>query len=461
MAQATERVATEVRRRGLATVLLVAMPCIALVPKCLLVAHALGASGAHIFDTGFGFGAYVHALFTDGAFRSCHSAPFKLCDPDVCVYATRQPLLPLLYAALAKLVGTKSAAVAIAKCAVTTALLTGFLLTLSRDLRPGLFPVILIYALYFGPQTLKHQATLDYEEGLLIDLEACLAIAALYLIRPTLTANDSRRAFMGVAAVVLATALYFVKTTALPMLLVIIALMLRRPELTARVKVISALCVLAPFAAWGAHNYAFSRGIHLSSSWNGENLYRGSSSEGLALYPQVLLDRLFDSRQAVLEDGRVVELHDLENRRCFVNEWEWNDYYGDLARAWWREHPLDALRFTWNRIWVGLFELRHTPYRTLAEGGDTEYPPAVSAVMSVWMGFARLLFLALVTFIVRDLWQGNRERPLWTLALVAAGWLPYILVFAYQRHVVPLLLMAGLLLLGLYLSEPRRQFSSM
>jgi len=69
--------------------------------------------------------------------------------------------------------------------------------------------------------------------------------------------------------------------------------------------------------------------------------------------------------------------------------------------------------------------------------------------MVIWMGFARLLFLALLVLLARDLWRGEVQRALWTLALIGAGWVPYMLVFVYQRHVVPLLLMAGFMLLGL------------
>ncbi len=128
------------------------------------------------------------------------------------------PLLPLLYTGLAKIVGTKSAGVAIAKCVLTAALLTTFLLSLVRDRLFSVFAVALAYALYLGPQVLKHGASLEYEEGLLVDLEACLAIAALYLIDPALSVVYFKRARMAFAAVLLATALYFIKTTTLLML---------------------------------------------------------------------------------------------------------------------------------------------------------------------------------------------------------------------------------------------------
>ena len=448
-ARVPEQSSSYSRQSQMTAALIAFMPLVALVPKYLLIVHTFGGTSSEVFDTGFGFGGYVRSLFDDGHFRSCVVTPFAGCDPGLCVYATRMPLLPLLYAGLAKLVGTKSIAVAIAKCTLTAAALTTFLLLLARDVRFSAAAVLLAYALYFGPQVLKHGASLDYEEGVLVDLEACLAVAALYLLEPTLSAVHAKRALMGLATVLLATALYFIKTTALLTLLVLLALLLSDRELGWRFKLVTLLCVLAPFAAWTAHNYASSEAIHFSSSWNGENLFRGASQEGFELYPQIQLDRLFDSTHATLADGRRIELHDLRKQRCFVDEWAWNDYYSAMARSWSQQHPMDTLRFAARKAWVSLFELRHTPYREAVDGPDTEYSPLISAGMIAWMGFARLMFLGLLAFLARDLWRGQAQRALWTLALVGAGWVPYMLVFAYQRHVVPLLVMAGLMLLGL------------
>jgi hypothetical protein len=441
--------------------LLVAMPLAALVPKYFLITRTLGVSGSHIFEMGFGFGDYIRNLWADGAFRSCSTPPFASCGSDLCNYSTRMPGLPLLYVALAKVVGTQSVAVAFAKCTVSAILFAGFLFALARDTKVSILAVVLLFALYLGPQTLKHGASLEYEEGLLVDLGLCLAIAVTYLVRPTLVGPRTRQNSMAIAAILLATAMYFVKTTALITLVVVIALVLWSPQVRAITKGFALLCVAAPFALWIAHNAASSGAVHLSSSWNGENLYRGSSSEGLALYPQISLDRLFDSTQARLGDGTVVPLGNLEKGRCFADEWAWNTYYSRQARAWTEQHPAAALQFLAKKIWVTLFELRHTPYGTSATGEESEYAPAVRLAMLVWMGFARLVLLTLVILLIRELKLGDVRQSAWELALLAAGWVPFLLVFSYQRHIVPLLVMAGMVLVSLYLVEPRRTASEL
>jgi len=460
----TEQPADSSKSTDVLAILLVAMPLLALIPKYFLIQRTLGATGAQIFDTGFGFGDYVRSLLTDGSFRSCSTSPYDGCSAPVCNYATRMPGLPVLYAVLTKVVGSKSASVALAKSTATAGLLACLLWVFGRNARLSIVAVVVLYALYFGPQALKHGASLDYEEGLLLDLELCLAVAVTYLLRVELTASRVQSTAMAIIAVLLATAMYFVKATALLTLVMVLLLVFSSSQVRVAGKGIALVCVAVPFALWILHNLASSGGVHVSSSWNGENLYRGASSEALAIYPQISLDRLFDSRQARLAGGRVLPLGNLRSRQCFSDEWAWNDFYSHQARSWIGQHPWDAARFQLEKLWVTVFEVRHTPYSTSADGAATEYPPAINLIMLIWMGFARLVFLVLVVFLIRDSRAGvgsaQGRRALWTLTLLGAAWVPYIAVFGYQRHVVPLLVMAGMLLASLYLAEPRRNASS-
>jgi hypothetical protein len=247
--------------------LLVALPLIALLPKFVLIEHTLGVAGTRIFQTGFGFGDYVQSLATDGTFRSCSTFPYQSCGAPACNYATRMPLLPMLYAGLSRLVGDSSASVALAKCALAALLSAVFLHAFARDARPSVWVIVLLYGLYLGPQSLKHGASLEYEEGVLVDLGLCLAIAMLYLWRPELTDSIRRRSRMAVAAVVIATAMYFIKTTALLILLVVLATVLFSGHVGRTSKLVAALCAGVPMLLWVGHNYSTSGEFHLSSSW--------------------------------------------------------------------------------------------------------------------------------------------------------------------------------------------------
>ena len=425
--------------------LVVLMPLLALIPKHFLIVHS-PESRQSIFATGFGFGDYARNLLADGEFRTCTKPSFVTCEPDQCQYATRMPVVPILYATLATLVGEQSGSIAFAKCVLTAVILAALLAVLVRDLRPSIGGVVLLYALYFGPQALKHGASIDYEEGVLLDLELALAVAVSYLLRPGLLGSQWRTTAMGAVAVAIGVVMYFTKTTALLSLAVVAGLFAFDSRVARWPKV--AVCVLAilPFLAWGAHNYATSGGVHISSSWNGENLVRGYNSESLAIYPQISLDRILDSRRAVLEDGSSVTLGSYASRACFSDEWAWSRFYANEAIAWLESNPLDAARFTLKKLWVTFVELRHTPYQVAATEADTEYPPRVRAAMLGWMLLARLVLLALVARMIIELRTGPRAEPLWTLALVGAAFAPYAAVFAYQRHLIPVLIMAGGLL---------------
>jgi len=441
-------------RSRLVTLALVLMPLIALAPKYFLIQQGL--ASRTVEQTGFGFGEYTAGLLQSGELRSCVRPPFNLCQPDRCLYATRMPVIPLLYAGLSKLVGTGSVAIDFTRCVLTAVLLAGMLAALARDARPSLLGVVLLYVLYFGPQPLKHGAAIEYEEGLLIDLELSLAIALAYLLHPRLATSHSRRVAMGLIALAIAVLMYFIKTTALLMLLVVAGLFLMRARAGWRLNLVAGLLVVIPFGAWAGHIAMASGTVHLSSSWNGENLFRGYNSESAAIYPQISLDRIFDTRRAVLDDGTMVPLGDYaEQQQCFADEWAWNESYAQRARAWLVSHPLEALQFNLRKLWVTLVEIRHTPYRVGATGKDPEYPRDVANAMLVWMLAARMALYFLVFRLGLEIARGHRFAALWTLALLAAGFAPYIIVFGYQRHVVPLLVMAGGLLVTRYFITPR------
>jgi hypothetical protein len=139
-----------------------------------------------------------------------------------------------------------------------------------------------------------------------------------------------------------------------------------------------------------------------------------------------------------------------DRSQCFVDEWAWSASYSQRARAWLAEHPMEAFRFNLEKLWVALVEIRHTPYRNSATENDSEYPPFVAAAMLVWMIAARATLFFLIFRLVSELAGGGRNTALWLLALLGAGFAPYVIVFSYQRHVVPLLVMAGGLLVVRY-----------
>jgi hypothetical protein len=294
---------------------------------------------------------------------------------------------------------------------------------------------------------------LDYEEGLLVDLSFCLAVAVSYVLDPKLARSPWRRSCMAVIAVALATAMYFTKTAALPALGAVSVLVLTRPFLGRIVKTTTVLTIALPLIFWGIHTWRTSGTVRLSSSWDGENMFRGNDSRTLALYPEISLDRAFDSTTATLDDGTVVKLGNYTRARCYADEWAWNDSYAIRALEWLTQNPSAATRFLAKKLWVGLVEVRHTPKYLSATAKQPARSKMVESAMDIWMLFARFVFCAFVVWALRPISRKTHTAGPWALALVAAFLAPCLLGFCYQRHLVPTLVMTGVLLSVVFLSR--------
>jgi hypothetical protein len=214
------------------------------------------------------------------------------------------------------------------------------------------------------------------------------------------------------------------------------------------------LLVAVPAGLWAAHNVSSSGTLSLSSSWNGENLFRGYDSGALAIYPQISLDRIFDSRRAVLDDGTTIELGAYKSSRCFNDEWTWSSTYSHLAWGWLSEHPYPAAVFLAKKIWVTLFEVRHTPKYGSATEKRQEGSPALRAIMVIWMIMARAAFFLFLWRLLVDLRSARNRLFCWAAVLLLAACVPYMVVFSYQRHLIPVLEFAGALLAILYFARP-------
>jgi hypothetical protein len=441
-------------------VLLWAMPLLALAPKYWMIKHSLYASGRDILDTDttqfgfFGFGDYIEHLYRSGVFEACRHLYFVPSKAGVCIYSSRMPGLPLLIAGLAKTVGTRSTDVALAKAVVMALLETGFLVALVRDVRLTWLGLLLAYVIYFGPQPLKHGASLEYEESLLADLALCLAVCASYVVRADQTQSARRRGVMAIVGVLVAGAMYLVKTTALPALLAMVLAVLAARGIGTRSKMACVAIALLSVAGWAAHNLRHSGSFHLTSSWNGENLLRGNDTGAYLIYPEIYLDRIMDSKQATLKDGTVVPLGDYTHTVEFPDEWSWDAYYEAKAETWLRSHPGTAFAFFLKKVWVTFFEIRQTPVYYSASAKIAEHSAAVYLLMGAWMLIARIGMFVLVGLSIRDALRRRHVASLWIGALVLVPFTPFMLVFAYQRHLIPWLIFSGVLLAITHYSRP-------
>ena len=206
---------------------------------------------------------------------------------------------------------------------------------------------------------------------------------------------------------------------------------------------------LLPMIAWGSFTLAATGRWSLSSSWNGENLLRGFNSESYEIYPDVSVDRIFNTTEAVMVDGRIVPMGHWIDRPKFDDEWRWSDYYANLAKQWALSHPKEVFLFTLKKAWAVFVDVQRVPRKTVAGAEKEPWFGGVGEAVGVgWMVIARILFVA---FCVGAFVEARATRsigPLWPVAVLAAYSAPYVIVFASQRHVIPMLMYAGLSFAG-------------
>jgi hypothetical protein len=193
---------------------------------------------------------------------------------------------------------------------------------------------------------------------------------------------------------------------------------------------------LAPLLGWGLYCLAVTGEFRIGSSYDGENLFRGSNDAAYLIYPPGNLDRIFRDTRIVIE-GTAIDLPPRPHPPVFDNEWRRSDWYAMLALRWIEDNPLKFVEMTARKFFVMFGEIRSTPLNC---DGDSRYSPYYLAGIP-WMIFARLIFLRNIMVSLGPLRRHLDQRVLVALVGLCAFYsVPYLVGFAYERHVAPLVL---------------------
>lgn len=454
--QVNERYAPSER---LAAICLTVILLLSLVAKLMLI-HGGGVQDRSILKMEYGFGPVITSLYERGTLEAC-GVPVAL---DFCGVAARMPLMPWIYATAAKLIGLQQSHLAIAKSLAGTVILWLALQYLCRSFAK--FPVQRLYLvaitalLFLGPQYLKHSISVQYEESLLIDLfPAYFCLLGGLFVRQKSAPLSSLDWIILTLLILFGSLLYFLKSSLLFFGIIVIfapLFLVRTPHWA---KAIAILPFVFGLFWWGHVNYAYHGQIRLSSSYNGENLYRGQNDYSYKIYPEIHLDRLIDSEVAILNDGERVPLPDWSHHfPPFQGEWEWYDYFKQLGQQWGRDNPGKALAFTLRKAFVLFLEPRKVPFRQMAlpELEPKEYSQGTLIAGLVWILMLRVLFFAGVLRAVGNLFKFRRlDNPsLWFFLFIGAYAAPYLIGFAYQRHITPMLVFTSVFLILLTINPP-------
>ncbi len=272
---------------------------------------------------------------------------------------------------------------------------------------------------------------LQVEEGYSYSL---LALAtALAIFRPA-GATSWRRTMLFAASVAL---LYLAKSSMAPAVVVLtIAFLWPMRRQTGMVAATLGMVVLAA-AGWAMWQHHAAGRYTFGTSIDGVNLHKGNDEIFLAHYPP--------------HGGETLDIYDpaLNHGLYFPDEWRFNDYHQRAAAVFIRTHPRATLVGAWRKLAVVLFSVRKL--------GSRPGTGAMKVVEDGGMLLFRLLFWAALGLSVRALSRGpmggQRYAAATFLLLIAAVALPYVVGFAYTRH-ISVLIYPSALMLCRFLAEP-------
>ena len=404
----------------------------------LLFDHA--AAHRSLFALGNLVGPTTESLLHGQGLLTCTEAMGTPGNP-ICFHAARMPLPSLVVALGDRVLGNRYLLVALAKALLLLVPLEfALVLVCRRALVPRsrqLLLAALLLVPFFLTPFLADVVNLQVEEGYSYSLLA-LAFALVVFLPPAAARTGSAALFgLGIAG------LYLSKSSMLPAAaLLAAAFLLRQRRRPAAVALALLLALLAP-AGWAMWQHHASGRYSLGTSLDGINLHKGNNPTFLAHYPPAPGETLdgFDA--------------DLNRGHTFYDEWSFSDFHQQAALAYMREHPAATADADGRKLSAILFTLRKL-------GSEPAHGVMRLAESAGILVFRLLLWAALLLSFAaffRPQTKDTRFAAGTFLLLVGAITLPYLLGFAYTRHISVLIYPSTLLCCRLLLpadpAQPR------
>lgn len=383
--------------------------------------------GQSVRSLGFGYGVLISAVEDTGEYR----VPEGVHYPGVAFSAHRLPFIPFFLMALKDALGDDLRRVALAKCILFGGLLVVAVTTALRTARAPLWAVLLLLGVVL---TMPRWALNVFEVG----LEEGYNIPVLALLFALLWFDDAAgRARAGWVLTVgsLLVLLLFLKSSMVYWCLAVPMLVgLRRRDWREAVVLLAlvamGLCGLAAFNA--RHSGRFTTG----SSWEGWSLYKGNSEHTRELYPPCSLD-ILDSEGKVVAD------------RPLADEWDHNAHFRQRAVAFIRAHPGAFLELAVRKAWIFYGEVRASG---LPQRGESRHARPEYLLQIPWMIVFRVMLWAAILLALQTLWCSPWRADAAVVALTYLVFLGlysafHVIGFAYERHVMPVVMPTALYLL--------------
>jgi len=384
-----------------------------------------------IFDLAFGFGASTEHLVRTGTFK----IPFSPANDLLYASAARMPVLPLMLALLHQMSDSVLIALIIKNLLLNSIMFgaMAYFIKTNQFRLQALCPVL--WAL-LTPQTLLHSAALDYEEGFLVQLLA--ASLALFLCAKPSGGLHLKNNGLWFSIAALTAVQYLCKSN---LALCAAWNLMFGAFLSRSVKVAIILTVPTALAAstWGFVNYSNTGVFNVGSSLAGFYCWKANNDWSYAHYPMETLDKV--PYGPPFGDLRI----EINN---FSGEWERDAHMMSLGKRWIWEHSDKWAELVLRRFWVLFGEVRNTP----GDGASINPSGLIQWVGVLFMFGNRIIELAAFCLTVFLLSTQRSVQSLRYASIYFYGWvlayvLPFLIGFAYERHVIPLLVPTALYLI--------------
>lgn len=418
--------ASGAKRRRTDVRLLALLICLSLVAS-LGTLWAVPREQASLFQLGNLVGPTAESLLHGGGLTACTIAQGTLGNP-ICFHAGRMPFGSTFVAAGAVLLGDHVLPVDVLKTVlllVPVELSVGLVWLRLPAGKPRRWLIAALLLLPFGMTPFLADVTnLQVEEGYSYSLIA-FAVAVLLFAVPRM---GERGLGWAVAFALAVDGVYLAKSSMAPAVAVLVVSYLLQRRSVAERMLVLALVLAAPMG-WALHQHHASGRYSLGTSLDGMNLHKGNNPPFLEHYPPAV--------------GDTLDWYDPQLNRgvFFKDEWSFNDYHQRSAVSYLREHPRETL-VGWGRKLAMIF-------LSVRKSGSGESHGVRLAIEDAGLVLFRLILWTALGVSMYEMLSGRgrdglrargagADRPVAAgtfLALVAAIALPYMLGFAYTRHI--------------------------
>ena len=354
----------------------------------------------------------------------------------ICFHAARMPLPSAVIALGAALLGDDYLRVGLLKLLLLLAPVEIAAWLALRQI-PGfgqrrVAGIMLLLLPFLTTAFLADVVNLQVEEGYSYSL---LALATALVFFQVEGRVSGRRAL---AFGLTAAGLYLAKSSMVPAVLVLTLAFLWPARRQSSVVAVSLGIVVLTAVGWAAWQHHAAGRYTFGTSIDGVNLHKGNDEIFLAHYPP--------------QPGETLDIYDpgLNRGLYFPNEWSFNDYHQRTAIIFIKTHPRETAEGAWRKLEVVLFSLQKL--------GSKPHTGVMETVETGGIVLFRLLFwgalLLSLRTVVRGEHSGRRAAAVSFLLVVGAVALPYVVGFAYTRHISVLIYPSALLLCRLLVAEP-------